>query len=259
LNDLPPWHPSSPDQRAHSYWERVPELEAMWRRHQARWPEAERPRRPRDGDPPGSWRGDGDRYLDADQNAEADRHIAAMRAPEQQVTALLRRIENNSPLGAKLTGLDHRLKGTDRLKEKIADLIAKEPGSDTDRAVAGIWDAVRYTMQFDLDTYAAGCREVAQRLKSAGYQMMPSKNHWRSNPEYNGINSRWITPEGHRFELQFHTVESFHAKHHVTHSAYERIRSPDTSRTEMRELHAFQRTVASAVPQPPGAEEIRWL
>ena len=42
--------------------------------------------------------------------------------------------------------------------------------------------------------------------------MIYSKNHWRDDPEYKGINTRWITPEGQRFEVQFHTAESFHAK-----------------------------------------------
>ena len=54
-----------------------------------------------------------------------------------------------------------------------------------------------------------------------------------------------MTPEGQRFEVQFHTPDSFHAKHHVTHLAYERIRDPTTSRAELRELHAFQREVSS--------------
>ena len=44
--------------------------------------------------------------------------------------------------------------------------------------------------------------------------------------EYKGINTRWVTQEGQRFEVQFHTSESFHAKQNVTHDAYERLRNP---------------------------------
>jgi hypothetical protein len=63
-----------------------------------------------------------------------------------------------------------------------------------------------------------------------------------------------VTAEGQRCELQFHTPDSFHAKHHVTHLAYERIRDPaTTSRAELRELHAFQQEVSSWIEIPDGA------
>src|SRR5690242_19028110 len=48
------------------------------------------------------------------------------------------------------------------------------------------------------------------------------------------------------------TPDSFHAKHHVTHLAYERIRDTSTSRAEFRELHAFQREVSSWIQAPDG-------
>jgi len=52
------------------------------------------------------------------------------------------------------------------------------------------------------------------------------------------------------------TPESFHAKHYVTHLAYERIRNPNTSKAEKRELHAFQREVCSRIRVPDGATDI---
>ncbi len=85
--------------------------------------------------------------------------------------------------------------------------------------------------------------------------MCYSKNSW-TDPEYKGINTRWVNPEGQRFEVQFHTAESFHAKHQVTHVAYERIRDPAALRSELRELHAFQREVCSHIQVPEGAVEI---
>ncbi len=81
------------------------------------------------------------------------------------------------------------------------------------------------------------------------------KNSW-TDAEYKGINTRWVTPDGQRFEVQFHTQESFHAKHHVTHAAYERIRDPSASRSELRGLHAFQREVSSWIRLPVGAADI---
>ncbi len=85
--------------------------------------------------------------------------------------------------------------------------------------------------------------------------MYLSKNSWNSR-EYKGINTRWVTRNGQRLEVQFHTPESFHAKHHVTHAAYERIRNPMISDRERRELRDFQREVSSAIRIPDGAADI---
>ena len=49
-----------------------------------------------------------------------------------------------------------------------------------------------------------------ERLESVGYQMIFRANRWVDDPEYRGMNSRWLTPDGDRFELQFHTPESFY-------------------------------------------------
>jgi hypothetical protein len=86
--------------------------------------------------------------------------------------------------------------------------------------------------------------------------MFYSKNHWRDDPEYKGINTRWLTPEGQRFKIQFHTAESFHAKQQVTHKSYERLRSPLTSDNERQELRVFQRNVCSWLDVPEGAAAI---
>jgi hypothetical protein len=85
--------------------------------------------------------------------------------------------------------------------------------------------------------------------------MYYSKNSW-TNPEYKGINTRWVTADGQRFEVQFHTPESFHAKHEVTHQAYERLRGTQAVRSERAELHEFQREVSSWIPVPERVMEI---
>jgi hypothetical protein len=55
--------------------------------------------------------------------------------------------------------------------------------------------------------------------------------------------------------VQFHTPASLEAKE-LTHKAYERIRSTDTSPTERNELEAFQRRVNALLHTPPGTTEI---
>jgi len=226
----------------------------MWREHERRWPGEERSRagHQRPGDPPGSWRGDGDRYLSPERNAQADRLISDLRQPGPSITAQLQQIEQENPHGGKLVGLDHCFKGGDRLKEKIADSMEKEAESTVADAVAAICDAVRYTFCFDADHYANGYRDIRELLELAGYKLIYCKNHWIGDPHYKGVNTRWATPHGDSFELQFHIAESAHAKEQMTHSAYERLRAPGSSRRERRELVAFERVVSAAVPEPTG-------
>lgn len=85
--------------------------------------------------------------------------------------------------------------------------------------------------------------------------MYESRNSWGA-AEYKGINTRWVTAEGQRFEVQVHTTESFHAKQHVTHDAYERLRNPWTTDDERAGLKAFQREVSSYIEVPEGALNI---
>lgn len=65
-----------------------------------------------------------------------------------------------------------------------------------------------------------------------------------------------MTQEGQRFEVQAHTPDSFHAKQHVTHAAYERIRDRLTSDAERAELKSFQRETSSRIEIPDGAPNI---
>jgi hypothetical protein len=278
LDDLPRWHPSAPradrpderkdrsdhdgDSPAEAFWEQVPRLEAQWESHVRRWPDkpASSHEAARKDDPPGSWRGRGDQYPGPEQNPEADRLIADLRRPEKEVTTLLKQIEHDNPHGGVLVGLEHRLKGTNRLKEKIADKSTADLALSLGDVASKINDAVRYTFCFGGDEYVGGCKDIRQRLESAGHKMMPSTNRWLDDPEYKGINTRWQTPEGGRFELQFHTRESFYAKEHLTHRSYDRIRKPGASWEERAELRAYQSAVSGAIPTPAGIEQIpyRW-
>ena len=80
--------------------------------------------------------------------------------------------------------------------------------------------------------------------------MTYSKNHWLDDPQYKGVNSRWKTPDGGRFELQFHTPESFYAKEQLTHRSYERLRSPARAGPSNARWRTTSATVSGALPEP---------
>ena len=58
-----------------------------------------------------------------------------------------------------------------------------------------------------------------------------------------------------RSRCNFIHRQSFDAKQ-ITHKAYERIRNPQTTEDESRELHDYQREVSSKIPIPIGALDI---
>jgi hypothetical protein len=279
---LPPGHPSAPpdktkradepkrdrpdldsrpnltDAGERGFWSKVRRFEELWRAHLARWPDkqdklAEPDRR---DDPPGSWRGAGERYLNPRENAEARKQVELLHKPEEAVTRLLKQIEHENAHGGVLVGLEHSRKGVDRIKEKIADKMGIKGLLSPAEAAKAINDAVRYTFCISPDNYVAGHAYVGQQLESAGYRKDYGRNHWLDDLDYKGINTRWTTPDGGRFELQFHTRESFFAKEQLTHPPYRRLRQPTTTPSERVELVAFQRLVSAAVPRPPGVAAI---
>jgi hypothetical protein len=221
-----------------SFWTETLRLSAEWRDHADRWPRA--PSRDDQERSSGS---------KSDHVKAAAEQVALA---EVSVSSEVKRVAGDCAQPAWLGGFEFRLKGADRIKEKVAEKLEAEPDRSPSEVVQAIPDAIRYTFCFDTGNYTSGFADIKDKLAAAGYEMYYTKNFWL-NSEYKGINSRWITPEGQRFEVQFHTAESFHAKHELTHAAYERIRDPRTSEHERSELREFQREVSRWIPVPIGA------
>ena len=119
----------------------LPDLRATWAEHVAKYPEQSRAE-PRT-QPDGSWAADGGRKLGPDQNAEATRACADIRKEGKDVIRpAMERVEAADP-SRRLTGLEHMLKGEDRLKEKIADVLFVEPHLTARQALGKVPDAVR--------------------------------------------------------------------------------------------------------------------
>jgi hypothetical protein len=243
------------EQAAADTWnEKLTKSRWLWAEYQRRWPPEERRPVDRSSDPPGSWRGDGDRFLKVADNSrvEAACDLIADREREK-ITPALRAIESQDP-DRHLIGFDDRLKGRDRIKEKVYDRIEEKDRTPSE-AVSLIPDTIRYTFQYNQANYTQGIWVDIERLKDQGFELCKLKNSW-SKDEYQGINSQWIEPDsGQRFEVQFHTRISFEAKQ-LTHDAYERLRSGQLDEFEKMVLKAFQRKVSADVPSPLGATDI---
>jgi hypothetical protein len=233
--------------------ERVPwdaaalELRQAWEAHETKWPS------PEDSD------GDGDRHLDPEADVEVEHACIQIREiGEKIITPAMRSIESEDP-DRHLIGLEHRLKGTERLKEKVARALEEQPGLTPRQALSVVPDAIRFTLGYTDERYTAAVIADLERLTASGCELAkPLKNSWEGD-QYKGINSQWRDPAtGQLFEVQFHTQASFEAKQ-LSHAAYERIRNPQTSDAELPELEDFQRKVCAKIPIPPGATDIAYL
>jgi hypothetical protein len=172
---------------------------------------------------------------------------------ERTVTPAMRRIEAEDP-DRHLAGLENRLKGLDRIDEKVRHDMQKR-GVTADEALRAVKDAIRYTFCYPEDRYSAGVVADCGRLRNAGFELCDLRNSW-AQQEYKGINSRWRIPgTGQLFEVQFHTQASLEAKEE-THGAYERLRALPPDHAEVRDLQIYQRVVTAKVPTPQHALEV---
>jgi hypothetical protein len=238
------------------YWDEVPRFLQMRDDIEPGMPAEQKSAVDRSADPPGSYHSDGGYYMDPELHNLAIEAVSRVREAEPTISADIRVTEDENRYGGWLEGYEHRRKGEDRLKEKIAEGLATiSPDASPEEIVVQVPDAIRYTFCFQPGTYTRGYYDVKGRMESHGYEMYESRNSW-GDAEYKGINTRWVTSDGQRFEVQFHTSESFHAKEHITHAAYERIRSRLTSDVERSELEEFQREVSSWIQVPDSATSI---
>jgi len=251
--DLARNQPESPDADRRSWSEALPYLKNQWERLQERWPQEQHPQVDRSNDEPGSWRGDSGRTLSARDNTYADAQCDRIAKAEAQITTRVEETERAS--AGELAGKDYRLKGRDRLKDKMSAELAINADADVDEVVASVHDGVRYTLQYDDAEYTSGVQTDIARMKDQGFELMRLKNFW-NDVEYKGINSQWRDRgSGQSFEMQFHTPGSFEAKQ-ITHEAYERLRNPQTTAAESAELHDYQHEASSKIPIPSGASDI---
>ena len=169
--------------RNHPHWTEVPSFLSLWRDHVGRWPWINRL---------------DNRTINPEQQAAAADSMRGLFQAEPSISDNVRAIGAHDRRSW-LEGFDFRMKSEGRIMEKVSEALETSSPDATVREIAQqIPDAIRYTFCLRPDDYTAGCRDIKERLESCGYEMYYSKNSW-ADPEYKGINTRWVTPEGQRF------------------------------------------------------------
>jgi hypothetical protein len=167
--------------------EAAPRLRADWEELRQRYPERARasPRTEADG----SWVCGEHRRLDPEQNTEAGKaHADLADEAGRHILPAMRRIEAADP-ERRLAGLEHMVKGEDRLKEKLADELAGKDKTVRE-ALSEVPDGVRFTLCYNDQRYVDGVLADVNRLKAEGFNLIKLKNLWEDN-QYKGVNSQW--------------------------------------------------------------------
>ena len=108
------------EQTAAENWDKTTqESRWMWSEYQRRWPAEERAQVKRPDDASGSWRGEGDRSLNPEDNTRVEAACDQINDREREkISPAMRAIESQDP-DRHLIGFKHRLKDRDRIKDKV--------------------------------------------------------------------------------------------------------------------------------------------
>ena len=177
--------------------------------------------------------------------------VAAAREVRQRAAQLDRAITKQvidiaNDQGARLEGLEFRLKSEQSIARKVAERAA-ETGNDPLTIAQGLSDVTRYTMTFPRDEYVDAVNGALDDLRSQGNELRV-KNYWLQGDRYQGINVAMTTPEGTKVELQFHTPRSLQVKED-THGLYEKFRV-STDNNERWKLFKQIVRASMSIPMP---------
>jgi hypothetical protein len=95
------------------------------------------------------------------------------------VTPAMLRIEAQDTT-RRLVGFENRLKGKDRLAEKVMNAVDEQPGLSYDNAFAVVKDAIRYTYEYPDERYAAGVSADIDRLVGRDSSVWTSETRGRA-------------------------------------------------------------------------------
>ncbi|PHV72174.1 head morphogenesis protein [Sporanaerobium hydrogeniformans] len=175
---------------------------------------------------------------------------------EPDITKDLVEISNRTSVS--MVGLEYRLKTKESFIRKVnSDSMNSFDGDIISKTISNTNDVIRYTYQSDKNTFVDSYKSVCNSLVDKGYKTIKVKNTWldKRNP-YNGVNCIFEGLNGQRFEVQFHTPESFNLKNGDMHKLYEKMRLDTTSQEEKKNLTIKMFELSSKLERPLNIEQI---
>jgi len=158
---------------------------------------------------------------------------------------------------------DFRFKTEESAGNKIDEDVRRGEYATKAEAQAGISDALRYTAVAETEEFTEKGLATIADLEAKGYEWVQSKNFfdgtqpWGEHPTYVGVNMQFKSPDGYRFELQFHTPESWDTKQNYNHYLLEESRALTTTEERRDELRLEMIALSDKVERPPDVGDIR--
>lgn len=170
---------------------------------------------------------------------------------EPLITSSVKAVAGNCRL--ETYGLKNRVKGKESYLRKIR--AEYNPDGNTYE----VKDIIRYTLgSKNPDTLVERMNAAIAELNEMGYNTITLKNTW-NNPKnpYKGINTIVAAPNGQKFEIQYHTRESFETKEKM-HKLYEDWRRfEDKTSKEAIKLSEEMTTLSKGLSVPKNIEKVK--
>ena len=135
---------------------------------------------------------------------------------EPDISDAIKKVANEE--GLEIAGFKHRIKNKESYLRKIR----------SDYSVNGnnyeVNDIIRYTFISDADNFTEKSANAIVNLEKKSYNTIKIKNYWLDDTSpYKGINTIAKADNGQKFEIQYHTPESYRVKEEM-HKCYEQWR-----------------------------------
>ncbi len=193
--------------------------------------------------------------LESDKLASKINELAKSKEPK--ITNDVREAVESS--GAKMYGIEHKLKTKESIKRKI-DTDSEEKMISLYEAASSIKDAVRYTSLTDDDNFTKSYNSVKKSLEDKGYKETRCKNYFdlyrQGKVKHKSVQSVFQDPDGYLFEIQFHTPSSQDAKNKKI-PIYEERRKPGLSKEQQMRLEVQMDALAKQVSIPKDVYKIK--
>ena len=164
--------------------------------------------------------------------------------------------EAMAPGGGRRAGEEFATKDWAGLADKMAmpDIQRKMKGD----FLGAIGDALRFTILFDVENFTDNVLGVFAFLKGRGYEPVKVFNTLKDEKaSYRGINTNWRSGSGIKWELQFHTPQSYQIKTDVNHDPYEGFRNAQEGDYRAGIIEKRMRKVSARIQTPEGIERIQ--
>jgi len=207
-------------------------------------------------------------------NSQAQKLLAEATRNEPEITKDLQEI--TLEISAEIVGFESKFKTEKSLSEKLARNSLKnikrllETDFSIEDAIENVLsfraeafnDALRYTIVLSNENYVFGYKKFLGLLNQRKYEI-PKKRIWNAwknigtiyDKGYRGINTTVISSQEQKFELQFHTKESFDLKNE-THELYKESNKLNISHKRAIEIRRILLEKAQKIEVPKGVKQL---